>query len=174
MLLKEVDFSCLTDGIIEWRPYQGEDLCCKFKKDDWNKIVFDVFSDLEWKQFVNEYSDIVNCYTLYLCSTNEILGFVYLYLESFSERVISIHGGGWLFSLRIVKFYYRGMFCLLKYLLENGIKVRTYCLKSNKRAQRFIKSIGFVKYKEGINIYYFWINKKRLIINKVYKSFGLN
>lgn len=77
------------------------------------------------------------------------------------------HGGGWEKPL----LYYRGYILMLQHLLEQGIKVRTYCSLSNIAAIRFDRSVGFVPYKYTDNEVFMWINTKRLKSSKLYKYF---
>ena len=66
------------------------------------------------------------------------------------------------------------MIRLVESLLNDGLKVRTACLISNTIAYRFIKSAGFVNYRNSDTYHYFGINKKRLYSSRIYKSLILN
>ena len=67
--------------------------------------------------------------------------------------------------------YYRGYVLMLKHLLDQGLKIRTYCQLSNQRAIRFSRSVGFVPYRYTEDEVFMWINDKRLKNSKLYKRF---
>lgn len=58
---------------------------------------------------------------------------------------------------------------MVKYLLEQGLKVQTSSLQENKRAYRLMRSIGFVKYRIDKGYVDMWINKERLQRSKMYR-----
>ena len=60
---------------------------------------------------------------------------------------------------------------MIKHLLEQGYKVRTYCQLSNPAAIRFDKSVGFVPYRYTEEEIFMWISRKRLENSKLYKRF---
>ena len=68
-------------------------------------------------------------------------------------------------------FHYRGMMLMIEAILSQGVKVRTACLVTNERAYRFLRSIGFVKYRTTAEVIKMWINEKRLRNSKMYKRF---
>lgn len=160
--------SC-EDGIVEWVDYEQEAVCSKFSCDEWQLIASDIHSDEEWRQFVAEYCDLVECYILKLKSNGKSIAFVYLYRDPLSNNVISVHGGGWGKTMRLSLLYYRGLIVMLEHLLNLGFKVRTSCLIENKRAYRFLQSVGFVKYNSFEGYVYMWINEKRLKSSAIYK-----
>lgn len=124
-------------------------------------------SDAEWAEFVGRYVNSVQCWVLKNRATNLPIAFVYLFNEEGYWEKVSIHGGGWESPLM----YYRGYILMLKHLLEQGIKVRTYCNLSNRAAIRFDRSVGFVPYKYTNKEVFMWINAKRLKGSKLYKYF---
>ena len=81
----------------------------------------------------------------------------------------SLHGGGWCKTVENTLLYYRGIIVLIQDLINKGLKVRTSCFKDNMVAKRFLRSVGFVQYKETTTQYHFWINRKRLINSFIYK-----
>ena len=163
----------IRDKFIKWESYAGNNkICERFTPKEWQKIVSDIHSDRDWKQFLSDYSHFVKCYMLYRCNDNTPIAFAYIMQEDEKGKVVSFHGGGWGKSVANTLLYYRGMICLVESLLNNGLKVRTACLKSNTVAYRFIKSAGFVNHRNSDTYHYFWINKKRLYNSKIYKKFN--
>ena len=159
----------ITDNVIKWEPYnRKEPLCIRFPFHEWHKIVSDIHSDNEWADFIEEYCTIVKCYILRKCNDDEAIGFIYILIDNPSKHIVSIHCGGWNKSLGSSILYYRGYICMIEYLLQNRIKVRTSCLISNTNSIKFIKSVGFKNYKREDNYYKFWINKRRLHQSRIY------
>lgn len=158
-----------SDGIVEWHKYTGgEHLCKCFSLDEWHRIVSDVDTDEEWDDILRN-STYVNCYTLKISKSHETIGFVYTKHEDDYGRIRSVHGGGWGKSTRLSLLYYRGLILMVRTLLQEGIKVRTSCLKENSRALRFLRSIGFIPYTYTNKYIYMWINEKRLNNSIIYK-----
>ena len=157
----------LSDGLIKWEPFSREEkICERFPLDVWHQIVHDVDSDEEWGNFL-EKSQFVKCYILRKCSNNESIAFIYTMQENFKGTIVSIHGGVWGSPL----LHFRGYILMLKNLLEQDLKVRTYCNKSNSAAIRFDKSVGFVPYRYTENEVFMWITEKRLKGTKLYKRY---
>ena len=157
----------ITDNLIKWIPYRREEkICERYSLDDWHSAVHDIDSDEEWADFLEE-SLIVKCYILKLCSNDKSIAFVYTIQEDFTGKVLSIHGGGWENPLM----YYRGYILMIKHLLDQGHKVRTYCQLSNAAAIRFDRSVGFVPYRYTEEEIFMWISRKRLENSKLYKRF---
>ncbi len=158
-----------SDGVVEWHKYtDGECLCKHFPLAEWHLIVSDVDTDEEWEDILRN-STYVNCYTLKMSKSQETIGFVYTKHEDDYGRIRSVHGGGWGKSTRLSFLYYRGLILMVRTLLQDGIKVRTSCLKGNIRALRFLRSIGFVPYFYTDTYVYMWISEKRLNNSKIYK-----
>lgn len=159
----------ISDGIVEWHKYtDGECLCKRFPLAEWHLIVSDVDSDKQWEDILHN-STYVNCYTLKISKSHETIGFVYTKHEDDHGRIRSIHGGGWGKTTRLSMLYYRGLILMVHTLLQEGIKVRTSCLKENIRALRFLRSIGFIPYTYTDTYVYMWINKNRLTNSTIYK-----
>ena len=157
----------IEDSIIKWVPYSREEIICeRYSLDDWHKAVHDIDSEKEWADFL-ENTYLVKCYVLKLCSNDESIAFLYTLQEDFAGKIFSVHGGGWDNPLM----YYRGYVLMLKHLLEQGLKIRTYCQLSNPRAIRFSRSVGFVPYRYTEDEVFMWINEKRLKNSKLYKRF---
>lgn len=162
-----LNFPC-GDDVIRWDSYNNEFVCNRFSIDEWHKMVCDIDTEDEWQSFLSDFSEFVKCYILKKNDTNEAIGFVYLYKESPSSQVVSIHGGIW-DSKTSALLAYRAIFVLIEQLFREGIKVRTSCLIENKPASRFIRGIGFVKYYSSHTHTYMWINQKHLNSNPIYK-----
>ena len=161
----------IGDSFVVWEPYHKDiHLCDKFSVEQWNQIAGDIKSDAEWVEFVECYVNSVQCWVLKNRATNLPIAFVYLFNEEGYWEKVSIHGGGWESPLM----YYRGYILMLKHLLEKGIKVRTYCNKSNRAAIRFDRSVGFVPYRYTEDEVFMWISEKRLKNSKLYKRFYPN
>ena len=95
------------------------------------------------------------------------VAFVYLLPEDFEGKTYSIHGGGW----KNPYLYYRAFVFLVEHLLRNGIKLRTAIAKSNQRAHRFVKSIGFKTFRHSEDKDLMYITLKNLKLSRTYKSF---
>lgn len=163
-----INASC-EDCIIRWVDYKQEAICSNFSNNDWQLIASDIHTDEEWRKFVVEYCELIECYILETKNDDKPIAFIYLYKDSISNNVISIHGGGWGKSIHLSILYYRGLIVMIRFLLNKGIKVRTSCQLGNDRALRFLKSIGFVKYESSDTYHYMWINEKRLTNSAIYK-----
>ena len=160
----------IEDAIIKWVPYtKDEKICVRYSLDQWHQAVHDIDSDEEWASFLSE-SDFVKCYILKLQFNDRSIAFVYTMQEDFGGKIVSIHGGGWESPLM----YYRGYILMIKHLLDQGLKVRTYCQLSNPAAIRFSRSVGFVPYRYTEDEVFMWISTKRLIYSKLYKRFYNN
>ena len=159
----------ISDTIIKWEAFSGGKICERFPLGEWKLIVSDINSDKEWSEFLKEYKMFVKCYILYTCKDNKEIGFIYLYNESNSFDVVSIHGGGWGKSVSLSILYYRGLILMIEKLIDKGRKVRTSCFLGNDKAFRFLRGIGFVKYKTTDNAHYMWINQKRLQNSQIYR-----
>ena len=158
----------IEDSFVVWEPYyKGIHLCDRFSVEQWEQIAGDIESDTEWADFVGRYSNSVKCWVLKIKKTKLPIAFIYLFNEDGLWKTVSIHGGGW----EIPLMYYRGYVLMLKYLLDQNIKVRTYCQLSNRTAIRFSRSVGFVPYRYTDNNVLMWISSKRLINTKLYKRF---
>ena len=167
--LSKMEFSeLIKDEFIKWEPYtEVENLCIRFSSDEWHKIVSDVHSDNEWCNFIKENADFIRCYILKCHKDNRPIAFVYTLNEYIDKKVISIHGGGWNSPL----LYYRGYVLILKTLLENGYKIRTYCSLNNHKVLRISKGIGYVVYKKTETEVHMWLSLYNLKRSKVFKYF---
>lgn len=158
----------ISNNLIKWEPYTKDDiLCARFPLSQWHQIASDIHSDEEWGDFVYKYKSFVKCWVLKKIKNNEPIAMIYIFNEDDKWYKISVHGGGWESPL----LYYQGYVLMLKHLLEQGLKIRTYCQLSNPRAIRFSKSVGFVPYRYSSEEVFMWINDKRLKNSKLYKRF---
>lgn len=162
-----------SDDVIEWKAYRAEKICTMFPFHEWHQIVADVDNDTDWENFLTEYDEFVKCFVLYRRKDNKPIAFAYILQEDEQGNIVSFHGGGWNKTILHTLLYYRGMIRLIETLLKNGFKVRTACTIENSTAYRFIKSAGFVNYRNNNTYKYFWINHKRLFNSKIYKKFNL-
>lgn len=159
---KLLDDLFISDGIIEWRRYDNEvDIFSRFTADEWHKIASDIENKDDWADLLCDYSEFVKCFLLWKLLSNSPIGFVYLLREP-DDDVVSIHGGGWEKSLGASLLYRRSLKLLAKTLLERGLRVRSSCSSDNRRAERFLKGVGFVPYRRRNGVVNFWINKKRI------------
>ena len=162
------DNASISDGIIKWVSFNREErICERFPLDVWHQIVHDIDSNEEWADFVENYSNSVKCWVLKNKETNLSIAFIYIFNEDGKWKTVSIHGGGWGNPL----LHIRGYILILKHLLEQDIKVRTYCRLTNATAIRFDKSVGFVPYRYTNDEVYMWINQNRFQNSRMYKYF---
>lgn len=158
----------LQDSFVVWEPYHKDTLLCdRFSNEQWGQIAGDIHSDIEWANFVERYVNSVKCWVLKNRATNHPIAFVYLFNEEGCWKKVSIHGGGWENPL----LYYRGYILMLKHLLKQGLKVRTYCHLSNPTAIRFSRSVGFMPYRYTEDEVFMWISDKRLENSRLYRRF---
>jgi RimJ/RimL family protein N-acetyltransferase len=130
--------------------------------------VSDIDTDEEFAEVLSS-CQTIKCYTLKLCCDGSSIAFIYTKYIDERNRVVSLHGGGWGGSFSSSRQYCRGIILMVKYLLEQGLKVQTSCLQENKRAFRLMHSIGFVKYRIDNEYIDMWINKERLQCSKMYR-----
>lgn len=157
----------ISSNLIKWEPYTKDDvLCVRFPLPQWHQIAGDINSDEEWGNFVFKYRSFVKCWVLKKYN-DEPIALIYIFNEDDKWQKVSVHGGGWENPLM----YYHGYVLMLSYLLEKGLKVRTYCQLSNPRAIRFSRSVGFVPYRYTEDEVFMWINEKRLKQSIIYKRF---
>lgn len=158
----------ISDQLVEWNTFRpADEVKTNFSQHDWYNIVDDIHSDREWELFLSSHSDFVLCYVLKRCDTKKAIAFIYLMFEYDDANVLSIHGGGWDEPV----LYYRGYVLILKFLLEIGYKVRTYCSLANTSAIRFSRSVGFIPYRYTDSKVYMWISEKTLKRTMLYKRF---
>lgn len=170
MPLPKIINRSFRDTIIEWNVYKKDKaICSRFALNEWNKIVSDIYSDDEWNSYLLKCEGYVQCYILCKCKENKPVAFSFIMQEDDKGHVVSLHGGGWHKTVESTLLYYRGLIVLIQQLMHRGIKVHTSCFKNNVIAKRFLRSVGFVQYKETATSLLFWINEKRLYNSPIYK-----
>ena len=161
----------IEDDLIKWEPYTEKDVvCARFPLGLWHNIAGDINSDKEWCDFVLNYRNCVRCWILKKKSNNEAIAMIYLFNEEGCWEKVTIHGGAWGPPLM----HYRGYILMIKHLLSQGVKVRTYCQLSNTAAIRFDRSVGFVPYRYTEDEVFMWISEKKMRNSKLYKRFYPN
>lgn len=163
--IKGLNFNDSHIRYTVYNPY--ETIRDKFSANMWHNLIGEIETDDELRDFFLEYPNYTAGFIVK--KDNVPIGFVYIILEDLNKPIISFHGGAWHNSPSAAFSYYRGVYLLIKNLLDLGIKVRTSCLKSNKRAVRFLRSIGFVRYYIGQHSFYFYINRKRMTEIRFYR-----
>lgn len=157
----------ISDGKISWVPYTRDEIICgRYPIDLWHKAVHNIDSDEEFADFMDDVTS-VKCYILKELSNNKSIAFLYTLQEDVVGEVVSVHGGGWENPIM----YYRGYILMIKHLLYQGLKVRTYCQLSNSAAVRFSRSVGFVPYKYTEDEVFMWINSDKLTKTKLFQRF---
>lgn len=157
----------IADNKVYWVTYSRDEIICeRYPINVWHRAVHNVDSDEEFANLLDG-TKYVKCYVLKLISNDKSIAFVYTLQEDSAGKVVSIHGGGWENPIM----YYRGYILMIKYLIDQGLKVRTYCQLSNPAAIRFSRSVGFMPYRYTSEEVFMWINHKRLTSTKLYKRF---
>lgn len=165
-----VDIPYISDSVIEWKPYKnGDDIVSKFSAEDWHKIASDVDSEEVLQNLFEQHPDKIRGYVLYEVASSTPIAFVYILKEYSKRRTVSYHGGGWNRSPKLALLYYRGCILLIKRILESGIRVHTTTANDNKRAFKFMHSMGFVPFRKTDEKTYQWVSLKRLLNSKIYK-----
>ena len=157
----------ISDDKIGWVPYTRDEIICgRYPIDLWHKAVHNIDSDKEFANFMEDVTS-VKCYILKELSNNKSIAFLYTLQEDIAGKVVSVHGGGWENPVM----YYRGYILMIKHLLYQGLKVRTYCQLSNSAAIRFSRSVGFVPYRYTEDEVFMWINFDKLTKTKLFRRF---
>lgn len=165
MLIKGFKNRC-----IEWRIVRNVSAENMFSETDWAKIFTDASSYLEVNEFLSK--GYGQCFVARNLLNNEDFAFVFIYMRDFKENTIVFHGGGWKNGNTML--HYTALVYLLDKLFRKGYKIRTSCLLSNKKAFRFIRSVGFVNHYTSENYHYFWLPYKRFINTNIYKRIMSN
>lgn len=144
------------DDAVAFVPYSREvKLLSHFTPDAWSLIVPHIQTEADWQAYLAEYASVCLCLLITSVASQAAVGFLLLSIVSSAPLRIGYHGGGWADSLGGVKLYYRAMSLLLAHLERHGVEVQTSCLRCNRRAYRFITSIGFEVADEDAERYYF-------------------
>ena len=155
---------------IEWYIVKNIKSENMFSKTDWAKIFGDLHSNLEIDKFISK--SYGQCFIARNLLNNEDFAFVFMYIKDFKKNTIVFHGGGWKNGNTML--HYTALIYLLDKFFRKGYKIRTSCLLSNKKAFRFIRSVGFVNHYTSENCHYFWLPYKRFINTNIYKRIMSN
>lgn len=150
---------------IEWRTVRNIKSEEMFSLTDWSKIFTNLSSYLEINEFLSK--GYGQCFVARNLLDNEDFAFVFIFYEDYKENKIVFHGGGWKKGNTLL--HYTAFVYLLERLFKRGYKIRTSCLKTNKKAFRFLHSVGFVNYYTTENYHYFWLPQKRFMNTEIYK-----
>lgn len=150
---------------IEWRTVRNIKAEEMFSLTDWSKIFTNLSSYLEINEFLSK--GYGQCFIARNLLDNEDFASVFIFYEDYKENKIVFHGGGWKKSNTLL--HYTAFVYLLERLFKRGYKIRTSCLRSNKKAFRFLHSVGFVNHYTTENYHYFWLPQKRFMKTNIYK-----
>lgn len=166
--------SCVfNDDKIQLKPCKGKGIISKFKPSDWHLIASDIDDEKTLIDFLDNHSDFMECYLLSTKADNQPFAFFYLLHEYDDNRIVSFHGGGWNNTIRYNLLHFRAAFLIAHTLEENGIKVRTYCLASNEKAYRFLREVGYIKYRLNGDTIEMYHSEKKMKRSRLYqKLFG--
>lgn len=156
------------DDIVEWHDllsYEG-DINFDFSNDSWYAISGDV-GMREWNAFERQNSSFVKSFLLLRKQGQVPIAMLYIIAEDIRIETVSIHGGA--FSDCRPMEVVHGYIIMIESLLHAGLKVRTTCLSSNRKALNLDRNIGFVRYKQIDDTVFMWINAKRLTSTAYYK-----
>lgn len=160
----------LQNDHIKWTLCGADDIIRgRFNQDTWHLMLGEIETEKELSDFLIDYDSVTACFLLHDIRSGSAIGFVLILLEVIDKNTISIHGGGWSEAKNASWSYYRGICLIIQTLLNAGINVITSCLISNKRACRFLKSIGFSEYYIGNKCRCLHINKKSMTNSRIYK-----
>ena len=165
----------LEDSIIYCIPYNSKcSICDKMSIEKLHLILPNVNNEVELVEYLQKFPSVISCWTVHMRHNDEPLGF--FLIEDCVENVptVKLHGGGWAKNLLLTPLYFRTGILLIKALLNRGIKVRTQVDEENTRSQRFVKGLGFVKYRKYGRDIQMWISYKRIYKNKYYKKYITN
>lgn len=139
------------DGRFIWRLYSGEDLLApgRFSLENWHKIVSDIDTMDEWRDFLDEYSSYSTCYVLYRTGDMTPIAMSWILAEhgQFDDcergMAVSVHGGGWSDNFIDKNYYAKGWMVMTDYLSSLGCRVFTNVENNNPSALHLIKRTGF-------------------------------
>ncbi|MDE6652546.1 MAG: hypothetical protein K2K08_09135 [Paramuribaculum sp.] len=156
---------------LQWCVYSGTDhIVDRFSASDWHKIFFNYSTEKELRGFVKTTRAATRILILRNTATGESWGFVALML--IEARTIALHGGAWASSPADRMAIYRGMFLLLRRLLENGAKVVSSSA-DNPQAVKFMKSLGFRIFSYRYNRTHYHITMSLMLKSSYYRRFAI-
>lgn len=140
-----------------WRPYKDESLISndRFCLEQWHRIVYDIDSDRQWREFLKEYSHLCCCYVLYPDGSDEPIAMCYvlgehaLYEDAAPGSVVSVHGGGWKNDMGSKLMYAKSWITIVHHLVSLGCRVLTNVKEDNPPAVHLVTKTGFRPNKEG-------------------------
>ena len=138
------------DGRFIWRLYSGEDLLApgRFSLENWHKIVSDIDTMGEWRDFLDEYSSYSTCYVLYRTEDMNPIAMSWILAEhgQFDDcergMAVSVHGGGWSDRFADRYYYARGWMVMVKYLSSSGCRVFTSVENDNTPTLHLVGNTG--------------------------------
>ncbi len=134
-----------------WLPYSGESLISpeRFALEVWHRIVSDIDSDEQWREFLVRYRHVCSCYVLYPNDMTEpiamcyILGEHAMYDDAAPGTVVSAHGGGWRTDLGSKLLHARAWVAMVRHLASLGCTVLTSVKDDNLPARHLVTKTGF-------------------------------
>ena len=159
----------IEDDKVQFRLINPDkdDICSKFSIDDWNMI----FSDVD-EQTIKEWDDYIDRILLVAIdkTTNKDFGFICIQESHITPLDVSFHGGVWNHNLKHNILAFEAANLILHFLVHNGMNVFVTCYKSNEKADRFQKGLGFIEYYCDEKLSYKRLSKEKLNTNIIYKK----
>ncbi len=159
------------DSVISTTDFGNAEVVSKFKYGDWHLIVGDIDTNEEWVQFLKDNPHFIESYLLITKEDNQPFAFFYLLHEYDDKNIVSFHGGGWNNSLYYTLLHFRSAFLIARSLTEKGIKVRTYCKSYNEKAYRFLREVGYIKYRQVNDTIEMYFSERKMKRSKLYQKF---
>lgn len=147
------------------------DIISKFSKSDWHLIASDIDTIEDWVDFLTKCPSYVKSYLLSSRDDNKPFGFFYLLFDYDNKNVVSFHGGGWNKSLYYTLLHFRSAFLVAQALKKNGFKVRTCCKSYNEKAYKFLREVGYVKYRQDEDTIEMYFSERKMKRSKLYQKF---
>ena len=123
-----------------------------FTRKDWNMIFTDV-NEISFKEMGKQYIDRV-----ILVATSKPLnapfGFICIQESHNKPMEVTFHGGTWEHDIKHILLEYTATNLILEFLINRNFNIKATCFLSNKRADRFQKSLGFVEYERDSKLSY--------------------
>ena len=143
---------------IALRPYNPDSdiIYSNFSSVDWNMIFSDIDED-DFKDMGKFYIDRV---VLVAIDKKDGYSFGFVCIQESHEVPMEVyfHGGTWGHDIKNILLEYLATDCLLQFLLDNDFSIRATCFITNKKADRFQNSLGFIEYKRDGNLSYKYLN----------------
>ncbi len=155
----------MRNGRVEWKRRSTEDIFNLFEPQEWHKIFADITTREQFEDFLS--SGVGECWVAYDKQKDKAIAFVHLHMAGRGDNVV-VHGGSWTDNPSI---NYISLLCILDSIFSQGFGIRTSCLCENKKAYRFLHSVGFVKYRTADGYHYLWLDENRFRNTVVYNRF---